>query len=55
MGILINITLYNALSCRAEVRTQDCPPFVWPFQSENYVSHVIRDTQTSLTEMNHVN
>ena len=29
--------------------------FVWPLQSGNYVSHVIRNTQTSLTEMNHVN
>ena len=28
---------------------------VWPLQSGNYVSHVIRNTQTSLTEMNHVN
>ena len=29
--------------------------FVWPLQSGNYVSHVIRNTKTSLTEMNHVN
>ena len=27
--------------------------FVCPLQSGNYVSHVIRNTQTSLTKMNH--
>ena len=29
--------------------------FVWPLQSGNYVSHVIRNTPTYLTEMNQVN
>ena len=28
---------------------------VWPLQSGNYMSHVIRNIQTYLTEMNHIN